>query len=402
MISSQAMARITDFAEGIRSRPPSAMAQMDPASWFVTEEMEVQVGESVGRPSGEVQLSREYVAYLLSAGWVISAFSASAEGGAWESAATTTVESSSGSASSGRSEAESAPSGEKEVVSARRIDGTVETRVVQTPSRSEVETSGAANSSGRSVTSVSGGGAPYWYAWCRVRLTRRRIRAEYVLRDMVASFTSAYNEGREINSERYDELVACYLLLVQQTDERADAFAGIDASDFRPLADMVTDAVRNAVSEYRSAADGIPADWLRSREDDVNRRFDALAEQARQEMISKGTYNSTVWPSVLSGIERDRQAALTALGDQIVSLRLDARGRIATVTADVGQKLLDCGIRIVEARRQLLLGPLELRNTVVKWMLDFMERRDDEYPSLDTLVTVADRLGYADGVAQGG
>jgi hypothetical protein len=68
----------------------------------------------------------------------------------------------------------------------------------------------------------------------------------------------------------------------------------------------------------------------------------------------------------------------------------------------VGQKLLDCGIRIIEARQKLLIGPIELYNTVVKWMLDFMERRDDDYPSLESLVTVADKLGYADGATSSG
>ena len=56
----------------------------------------------------------------------------------------------------------------------------------------------------------------------------------------------------------------------------------------------------------------------------------------------------------------------------------------------------------MEARQKMLLGPQELYNTVVKWMLNFMERREDDYPSLDSLVTVAERLGYADGASSSG
>jgi hypothetical protein len=119
-------------------------------------------------------------------------------------------------------------------------------------------------------------------------------------------------------------------------------------------------------------------------------------------MVDAGTYNSTVWPTTAAGIERNRQDALNALKDDMVTLKVDVMGRIATMTADVGQKLLDCGIRIIEARQKLLIGPIELYNTVVKWMLDFMERRDDDYPSLESLVTVADKLGYADGATSSG
>ena len=47
--------------------------------------------------------------------------------------------------------------------------------------------------------------------------------------------------------------------------------------------------------------------------------------------------------------------------------------------------------------QKMLVGPTELRNTVFKWMLDFMERRDDDHPSLESLVTVSEKLGYAEG-----
>ena len=70
-IPSQNIATITDFATGIKSRPPVAQQQMDTTAWFVTETMEVKVGETVGRPSREVQLSRDFVTYLLANGWYI-------------------------------------------------------------------------------------------------------------------------------------------------------------------------------------------------------------------------------------------------------------------------------------------------------------------------------------------
>lgn len=400
-IPSQNIPTINDFATGIRSRPPTAQQRMDTSSWFVTETMEIKVGESMGRPSKEVQLNRDFVTYLLANGWYISAFTTGAEGGEWQSVATAQATNASGSVSTGWSKGTSTPSGEVQI-QWHKINGGVDTTVRKTPSSSDIQTNGESSSSGASTTTTTSQGAPYWYAYNTVRLTRRRMQAERVLRDMVASFTDAYNEGREMNNERYDELVACYLLMLQQTKDKTDAFADIDTSDFKPLADQVTDAIKNAIQEYKDSIGTLPEDWHQSRIDEINRKFDALLADAMQKMVDAGTYNSTVWPTTASGIERDRQNALNDLKDEMVTLRVDVYGKIAAMTSDVGQKLLDCGIRIIEARQKLLIGPIELYNTVVKWMLDFMERRDDDYPSLESLVTVADRLGYAEGATSSG
>ena len=402
IVETQPMPRIYDFATGILSRPPTPQQKMDTDAWFVTESMTVQVGETMGRPSAEVQMGRDLVTYLLANGWYIVAFTESDEDGEWQSVATATAHTSSGSVSNGYSHGESVPSGEKELTWSKIGGGKEVYRVVDTPSESTVTTNGSAENTGDSLTTTTNDGAPYWYAYNTVLLQRRRMDAEKVLKDMVGSFTDAYNEGREMNNERYDELVACYLLMLQQTQEKTDAFADLDTSTFQPLADMVVDSVQRALREYKATVGDLPADWLSSRTTEINDRFNALLAEAMQKMVDAGTYNSTVWPTTAAGIERDRQKALDDLKDEMVTLKVDVYGRIATMTADVGQKLLDCGIRIVEARQKMLLGPQELYNTVVKWMLDFMERREDDYPSLDSLVTVAERLGYADGASSSG
>ena len=50
-------------------------------------------------------------------------------------------------------------------------------------------------------------------------------------------------------------------------------------------------------------------------------------------MVSDGTYNGTVWPSVLAGIEHQRSHSLDALKDESVTLKLSAYGDIAKTTA---------------------------------------------------------------------
>lgn len=393
---------------------PESIKQV--SKWFKTETVELNFGEYVGRPDANITAHREMLTWYFSQGWYVDAVLSSHEGGKWVSVATASSaqrgSSNSKSDSSNESNAESHGTGKtkaSDYITATSAEGGVSSVVLgtETTSNSSGRNSGSASatgeasseSNGTSVTEQDGG--PYWFAYQRIRLKRRKMQSEAVLQDMITSFTKAYNEGREINNERYDELVALYAMMLSRTEDEANAFGGLSADDFKPLADAVVGAVKDALENFKGSVGDLPADWMKSRIDEINRKFDALVGQAKAKMVSEGTYNSTVWPTTLSGIERDRQYALNALKDDMVTAKIDAYGKIASITGDIGGKLLDCEIRIIEAQQKMLLGPTEVRNTVFKWMLDFMERRDDDYPGLDQLVTIADRLGYGDGASAG-
>ncbi len=388
--------------EYITDRDPIPEEVMDSSSWFKTETMELDVGEYVGRPQAAALFHTSFIMPLLAEGWYIDAVLDKGDGGTWTSSATaqaqqnSSAQSSSSATSSSDSSASSSATSETYTLGGGKSSGSSSGRTSGS-SRS----SGTAGNSGSSTTKTTQDGGPWWYSYTRLRLKRRKMQSELVLKDMIASFTKAYNEGRQINDERYDELVALYALMLSRTEDEANAFGGLSADDFKPLADAVIAACKDALEKYGAAADNIPADWLQSRIDEINRKFDALVAQAKSDMISKGTYNSTVWPTTMSGIERDRQIALNDLKDDMVTTKIDVLGKIAAMKADIGQKLLDCEIRIIEAQQKMLLGPTEVRNTVFKWMLDFMERREDDYPGLEQLATIASQLGYAEGGAAG-
>ena len=394
--------------EYITDRDPIPEEVMDSSSWFKTETMELDVGEYVGRPQAAALFHTSFIMPLLAEGWYIDAVLGSNDGGEWITTATATAAQNGSSKNKSKAKSESKSEAESEAESQAPyatngfIDMTGESHGTSKGSSSGTsETEGEASTSGSSTTSTQQHGGPWWYAYTKLRLKRRKMQSELVLKDMIASFTKAYNEGRQINDERYDELVALYALMLSRTEDEANAFGGLSADDFKPLADAVIAACKDAMEKYGASADNIPADWMQSRIDEINRKFDALVAQAKSDMISKGTYNSTVWPTTMSGIERDRQLALNGLKDDMVTLKVDVLGKIAAMKADIGQKLLDCEIRIIEAQQKMLLGPTEIRNTVFKWMLDFMERREDDYPGLEQLATIASQLGYAEGGAAG-
>jgi hypothetical protein len=238
---------------------------------------------------------------------------------------------------------------------------------------------------------------PYWCAWQKIRLERRRMQAELVLQSMVDTFVANFNEGRKINVDRYEELVALYALMVSQTQDDA-ANIDLDSIDFEPLFDEVKAAIKEKLSEYQSVADQIPSDWLESRKADINLKFDNLIGEARAKMVSDGTYNGTVWPSVLAGIEHQRSHALDALKDESVTLKLSAYGDIAKTTAALYGQMIDAQVRVFEALKSKKTTPITLRNEVLKWMYDFMERRTDDHVKIEELATLVEQMGYDGGI----
>jgi hypothetical protein len=77
------------------------------------------------------------------------------------------------------------------------------------------------------------------------------MQSERVLRDMITSFTNAYNEGRTVNNERYDELVALYALMLGHTEDELNTIplSAITENDFKDLSDQIAAAMQDAAEE---------------------------------------------------------------------------------------------------------------------------------------------------------
>ncbi len=413
--------------EYITPHDPLPEAVKDVSKWFKTETVELNFGKEIGKPSEFITADRDMLAWYFSQGWYVDAILSQTSGGSWKSVSTAQAsqianavaksEGTSGSESQSSSESSSNGSVESHVTGREynmSSDGSTTMTVTGTggTSNSSGSTSGNASSSGttsgssttsntgKSTSTTEQDGGAYWYSCQRIRLKRRKMQSEAVLQDMITSFTKAYNEGRGVNNDRYEELVSLYALMLSRTEDEANGF-GFSPDDFKPLVEMVVKAVKDALEKYGASVENIPDDWLQQRIKDINDKFDALIGEAKTTMVSNGTYNTTVWPTTLAGIERRRADALNALKDDMVTLKVETYGKIAGTTADVGNKLMDCATQIIKAQKELMLGPTEMRNNVFKWMLDFMERRDDEYPGLEQIAAAAESLGYGDGAAAG-
>ena len=265
-----------------------------------------------------------------------------------------------------------------------------------TDSDTESHTSTGSITNSSSSTTTNGGNrvgttneGPYWYAYVRIRLKRRKLQAELVMKDMVEDLTKAYNEGRKINDDRYDELVNLYALMLGRSEGEGNAFIA-DTADIKPLTDYVLLSMKKTVADFHAVVDNLPDDVFKNRVREINLKFDNQLSKAKVEMITAGLFNSTVWTTTASGIERNREMAL----NDLIETKIDVYVKVAAASGDLGQKFTDAAAR--------LQGMAKLRNEVFKWMLDFMERRKDEFPGLDQIAGAAKQLGYAETTTSNG
>jgi hypothetical protein len=229
-------------------------------------------------------------------------------------------------------------------------------------------------------------------------LSRRKLQSERVLNDMIREFTEAYNEGREINDRRYDEIVAIYNVMLDKSQDELKNLDAVAAS-YNTVVAAIIASLETDFNAFKTDVGTLNAVYGDSRRGDIKIRFDNELAKARQSLVERGMNNSTVWASVSAGIERERERSLSDLEDKITDRRIGVAGTIHGARDGMRTKMLAAHDRLMATKREAALVPLDFRNKVLSAMLNFMERRTDEYPGLDGLANIASQLGYSEGAA---
>ena len=262
----------------------------------------------------------------------------------------------------------------------------------ETWSKTEYTVLGSTSFSGRWYNSTS--------ANLVYRLKRRKLQSERVLGDMISQFTGAYNEGRSINDQRYDELVSLYAVMVSNTEDELNTILAESQDSSTGYEALIEAVIGLLTTDYTTHAADVTGDldtWGTSMIAEINTRFNNLVTALRQDLVTKGLYNTTVWTTSNSGIEKDRSTALTDLNDKIVDKQLALKDRIHVFQVDMRQNVMEAYFRLMKANQDNLFTPLEFRNRMMTAMLAFMERRTDGYPNLGDIANIAGSLGFAEG-----
>lgn len=242
-------------------------------------------------------------------------------------------------------------------------------------------------SQGWTIVTESGSGTSKKYTF-----ERNRVDVENLLQELINDYTEAYNEGRELNDTRYDDIIALWAACLDKTEDDLNDDETQETVVYTDMATMI-DNLDNEFDTYETEREGAYDDWGTAEENRINDHYDDLISSKRAELISRGLYDTTWWDAIETGIERERTDSLTELADRQIVLQDKLKDRLYSHQVDMRQKLIAARTRLDAQLQAQGNARITLRNRVLEAVCRFAERREDTYPALAEVGKLANSLG---------
>ena len=181
---------------------------------------------------------------------------------------------------------------------------------------------------------------------------------------LASEYQTAYNEAKAANETRYQDILTGYGTRYNE----AQATLGNTRT-------AVTGKLASNRTEVMSNLQGLGDAQLAG----IGRQYTKERASASQGLINSGLHSTTVAPAVLGGVNR-REGYATAEAQE--QLRREKLGYISQL-----------GAQELQALKELSATELMTQTGLKREELDFMERREDEYPSESLYVQLMQGLG---------
>lgn len=181
---------------------------------------------------------------------------------------------------------------------------------------------------------------------------------------LTEEYQTAYNQAKAANEARYQEILTGY------KTRYGTAMESLGTSRT-----AITGKLASTRAEVLGGLQGLGEEELAG----IGRRYTKERASVAQGLISSGLHSTTVAPAVQAGVTRREGYAV---GEAQERLRREKLGYISQLGAQELQSL-----------KELSSQELLMQTGLTKEELDFMERREDEYPSESLYVQLMQGLG---------
>jgi len=221
-------------------------------------------------------------------------------------------------------------------------------------------------------------------------IRRDEYQAKLALQDLSDTFVEAYNNGREANETRYDDIVGLWEILISatQTDLEAMEDAFDVSSDNTDVAAFDTDYSTHAAT-IRATIDDLGTTELAR----INEKWDDALAQETKQLIDRGLYSSASLAAITARNTRERGEDIAAHNTRIAREEREAEERLYAARASSRQAKVQLRMATNERYQKLLELQVRTRNEFLVGLFGFMERRTDTYPNLASLAQLSASLG---------
>lgn len=263
-------------------------------------------------------------------------------------------------------------------------------------------------------------------------MARQSLQNWTILQSLLESYTFAYNEARELNSIRYNDILLSWHNMLHGSHEQFDnqvAEQNAHVTLFLGNLDAYMNDVDQRIQEVQDKIDELEQAFLqhdptsRAFLDDlgatelarINEHFASSLSTQLQQLTDRGMYSSALVTDITARSNRDRDEQIQQLKDRLNREKLDNDHKlyeqlVATKVQIVGsrnqaitQKMSAAAARLSgldqkhQENMRLMSYQLDERNKLLIGIYSFVERREDVGPRFEDLTKICTSLGDAGG-----
>lgn len=208
----------------------------------------------------------------------------------------------------------------------------------------------------------------------------------YNAQQLLNQYTQAHNQGKYANEQRYRDILGGYQDLSQMAGD-------LHGSRQRNLAGTVNNISQSLNQGYQDRYDqgmGMVDTSRDGSRDRINRHHDNQIGGMGQTLTNRGLNNTTIAGSMQNAIERNRGDQHRMLDEQILQQQLGAHTQLSGDQMSAQQQNMWQGLGYLDNAQ---LAAIQDQLGIPMQQLQFMERREDEYPSMNELIQLYMGLG---------
>jgi|GEM_PF-2838027 len=229
-------------------------------------------------------------------------------------------------------------------------------------------------------------------------LTRTEMNGNAVLGGLLTEYVAAYNEGRDHNQKRYEDLLTLFTEML----DKSQSYLTESCEALNARLALHQDTIEQLDSDYADFFVDVQRDLddltvtLNADRTRVNDQFDAEVSNAQQALMNRGFYSSAMWETIQAGIEERRQLQLTEISEREQRLIAEITLRKNEIYRNVLQMrsgLIEQDMALTNRDQQFREYQLATRNQIVVQTAEIVQGREDDYPGLGQISEIAVALG---------
>lgn len=263
-------------------------------------------------------------------------------------------------------------------------------------------------------------------------MSRESLQNWQILQSLLDEYTTAHNLATTNNAVRYNDILTSWAEMLHTSHDHWDVqFEEQDAHDTQYLGDLQTfmDEITALIAEQLAELTELESNYtthslmatdflvdLGATElARINEAFDATLAQQLQQLVDRGLYSSAVAADITARNTRDRNQEVAALNDRLNREKWENQHRLYEQQTGMKRQKMDEKTRAITEKiavakerlaglqqehdewQRLMAYQLDERNKILVGIYGFVERRDDVYPSFESLTQLVTGLGDAGG-----